>query len=405
VHTRVTGEADQLPDDDLTRRTHDLGAGLGQFGRPGGPQARTLFAGAVSGSATRGSRERQRGVLLESTESGQVITGSAVGRSVRVTGDEEGACRHLTGDQYLTPARRQTECGGRGGGTGPVGNSVAARRDPVTGAKVAVSQTWRGQQISGSNVEHDPRVTGDEPGSCAVLTGTPYQGATTVHGWCDPQHADAAEARLARAASPVGVTGDVPLQGISGLGRGSDRAITGTPYTAGATAAGADAAGDIGTIDDRFSVRSPMRSAQLRRTAGLSSSGTTAAQAEERITGAFAVGQGKVTGNLEFLFRPRIVDAPDEKPAHGRLTGEGSRAGRAVTGDAWADHHRVTGTEGRWAAGRSPTERAGKANSIAGVGPFQKLGRHDEPRQIVTGMVGWSSKSAAKVTLSGGAQG
>jgi hypothetical protein len=195
------------------------------------------------------------------------------------------------------------------------------------------------------------------------------------------------------------VTGDVPLEGISGTRRGSDRAITGTPYAAAATASGAEQVGDIGTIDSSFSVRSPMRSAQLRRTEAA------AAQAEERITGAFAVGHGKITGNLEFRFRPRLVETPDEQPAHGRLTGEGSRAGRAVTGDAWADHHRVTGTEGRWAAGRSPTERAGKANSIAGVGAFQKLGRHDEPRRIVTGMVGWSSKSAAKVTLSGGAQG
>lgn len=399
---RITGDADQQLADDLGRHQPDCGLGLTQFRRQANPHGRALFAGAASGvQAQPGSRERDRSAAFEATENGMAITGSVLGRSTRVTGDEDGACRQVTGDQYLTPARRQAECGGVGGGTGPAERFPAGRRDPASGAKVAMSRTWGGQPVSGCDLEHNPRVTGDEPGTCSLLTGTPYQGANSARDACVASFEDTAGAQLARHPAYAPVTGDVPLNsaGVSGTARGVDREITGTPYYRGTPVAEESSIGDVGAIDQSFSVRSPMRGAQLHAKA------QDAALARSRITGAFAVGDGKVTGNLEFLFRSRAAGSAESPPAHTKLTGEGSSTGRVVTGAAWAPHERVTGTEGRWVTERSASQRAGKPHEFAGVSRFEKLEKHDEPRRKVTGMVGWSSKSAAKVTLSGGAHG
>jgi len=123
------------------------------------------------------------------------------------------------------------------------------------------------------------------------------------------------------------------------------------------------------------------------------------------ITGSFAVGEGMVTGNNEFLYRPRSNRETEQR----EVTGEGRTDGRTITGAAaaWTTHDRVTGTEGYIAAGRNPTERGGKPHSWAGAVKFRDLATPGGPRQIqnVTGLSGWSLKAAARVTLSGGAQG
>jgi hypothetical protein len=75
-----------------------------------------------------------------------------------------------------------------------------------------------------------------------------------------------------------------------------------------------------------------------------------------------------------------------------------------VTGWSWSEQPNVTGTEGAIAAERNPSERAGKAQAFSGARRFKTLARHGEARQLVTGLLGWSGKTAAKVTLSGGAQ-
>ncbi len=397
----ITGEADQRIDDDLTPRDDFAPSSAAQFARQANPHGHSVFGTNLGRSVrTIGSRERDRSRAIEVTEGGQPITGSAVGRSARVTGDEEGACRAITGDQYLTPARAQAECGNGAGGTAPAELIGAARRDPVTISKVTQSQTWGAQRVTGPSVEHRPNVTGDEPGSCAVITGTPYQGPSTAYGWCEPQAALAAEAR--NVAQPAGapVTGDAPVNApevVTGTERGAGRDITGTPYYREAPAASVPQ-DRLATIAQRFTIRTPQRQAQLRA----DRSAVAAPSAAARITGTFALGQGKITGNVEFAFRPRL---PGEKPARLQVSGEGRTQGLPITGDAWREQANVTGTEGYIAAERNPSQRAGKPLAFANAGLFKSKGHHEEPRQIVTGMVGWTAKSAAKVTLSGGAQG
>ena len=410
---RITGEADQTPEDDLTPRSADSAYVTAQFNRQVDPHGHSVFGTNLGRSArVLGSRVRTREAFVESTESGLPITGSAVGRGSRVTGDEDGVCRVVTGSQYLTPARAQAECGGLGGGTAPAAQLGSPRRDPVTGAKVTVGQTWGGQSLTGTNVEHDPRVTGDAPGSCALITGTPYQGATTLHGWCDTDAVAAAEQRLPRRAATAQVSGDVPRPSdrVTGIDRGAVRDVTGTPYfRAEATDAAADRMDALAGLDARFSVSSPQRRAQLQVRAAREAERSVVGQGagpsdvSPTITGSFAIGRERVTGNTEFCFRSRSVAGPDNPPAHGRLTGEGRAQGARITGSSWSEQSNVTGTEGAIAVERNPSERAGEPQSFAGARRFKTLAKTPETRQLVTGLLGWSGKTAARVTLSGGA--
>jgi len=401
----ITGEAEQRPDDDLTERSEAGGYASAQFERQAEPHGHSVFGSNLGRSLRQaGSRSRQRSAALETTDRGLAITGSAIGRATRVTGDEDGACRHVTGDQYLSPAKAQAECGGAGGGTAaPTAFGMGmVRRDPVTGGKVSVATTWGAQRITGTDVEHDPRVTGDMQGSCSVVTGTHYHGPRTLHGWCDPAVGESAEQQLQRRPATTAVTGDTPLhdESVTGTHRGAARDITGTRYFFNdeATPPSEDA---VAALDAKFSVSSPQRAAQLRADRGAVDSPSAAG----RITGAFAIQPKKLTGNLEFTFRPRHAPEPDAKPGRARISGEGRTAGQRISGASWGDQANVTGTEGFTAHERNPSERTGKPHAFAGAAQFKSKAVKEEPKQLVTGMFGWSSSSAAKVTLSGGAHG
>ncbi|MBV9655026.1 MAG: hypothetical protein JOZ42_10735 [Acetobacteraceae bacterium] len=400
--TAITGKADQLPDHDLTPRK-DAGAfTAAQFGRQANPHGATVFGTNLGRSMkSPGSRERNRSIAIEATDRGFSITGSAVGRSTRVTGDENGACRTVTGTQYLAPAWRQAACGYQGGGTAPREQIGRDRADPVTVNKVTVAESWGGQRVTGPDIEHNRRVTGDEPGSCAVVTGSQYQGPVTGEGWCDT----GAEMgrRLLHRPADAPVTGDTPVHAaaVTGTARGAGRDITGTPYYRDENGTVEPPGDPLAAIDSRFSIRTPQRSAQLF--AAQSCAAAPAPKSAKRVTGSFAVGDGKITGNVEFLARSR--SGGERKPAHAGVTGEGGATlAKRITGDSWAENPRVTGQEDAFAAERNPTERGPKARAFAGNRIFRELATHEEPRQLVTGMMGYFNKTGARVTLSGGAQ-
>jgi len=360
-HLTITGEADGSLADDVTERPEQGGFTSSQFQRQVEPHGHSVFGSNLGRNAGRvGSRDRERQLALESTQSGLAITGSAVGRTSRMTGDEDGACLFVTGDQYMTPARAQAECGGKGGGTAPMAQLGSTRRDPASGGKVVVSETQGKQRITGVNIGVDSRVTGDSPGQYAGITGTAYQGAPAT-------------------GSPGG-----PVR--AGGKDSADSASNSDP---------------LAVIDRRFSVRSPQRQAYLKR----ESDAAEAPDTEDRITGSFAVSLKRVTGNLDFGFRSRRGADVDAKPARLALTGEGRSGGRAISGNCWSPQNNVTGTEGFTSTERNPSERQGKPQAFAGAQRFKTLAVKEDHKQLVTGMFGWSGKTAAKVTLSGGAQG
>ena len=404
-HLPITGEADQKLDDDLTPRG-DGDYRSAQFPRradPHGASALGTRLGTQRGPAP--ATEIGPARPLETTTGGLPVTGTAVGRSGRVTGNEAGSCRPITGDQYAALDAAATECGGTGGGTAPAAQMNQARLDPVTLGKVTVAQTWSGQRVTGPSVEHRPNVTGDEPGTCRPLTGTPYQGPSSAFGWCEPGEGGFAAQRLDPRPPGVGVTGDVPMhaKAVTGTERGRESNVTGTPYYSDLRTA--EPAADDWTGSQQFPI------AWARRLAGGRSDNAPAQEKSEPrpapssvpgcITGSFSYGDGKVTGNQEFLFRAR----PSREGNQPTVTGEGSTEGRTVTGSAWKANSRVTGTEGYIAARRNPSEGGGAPHGWTGARKFRDHAVTEGPRQIVTGLSGWSPKAAAKITLSGGAQG
>jgi hypothetical protein len=380
---RITGEADARPQDDLSPREPGRARPMSRFTARARPHGASVFGFSAAGNAQL--PDRGESAALEATLRGLPITGSAIGRSARVTGDEAGACRALTGDQYFAAERSQMHCGG------PAPESAsklgAQRRDPVTGAKVVVAETRGGQRISGVDLERSSRVTSRTGGLDASVTGSQYSAGGTF------------TAPAFAAPSP---TGDVPLNhgAVTGTARGASLSITGTAYYREQSPAEASPLENrVATIAERFSIRSPQRTAQLRAPERAAAD----AHAESRITGTFAAGADKVTGNLEFRFRPRL---PERETGAARLsvTGEG-RPGGVITGGAWSEKTNVTGTDGTAAVGRNPSARSGKMQPFAGARHFATFADREEPKRLVTGMFGYSSDSAAKVTLSGGAQG
>jgi hypothetical protein len=199
------------------------------------------------------------------------------------------------------------------------------------------------------------------------------------------------------------VSGDLTLNvdKVSGTQRGSEKDITGTSYYC--ANPDKDISTDVMTrlqkINSSFSVKTPQR--EYQELAGVDA--INAPTAESRITGAFSIGEGKVTGNKEFRFNPRpIAQASVDKS---RITGEGRVEGRTITGSAWTSKDNVTGTEGHIAAERNPSERKGGSHAFANAKLFKDKGSNPEPTHHVTGMVGWSSEASAPITVSGGAQG
>jgi len=217
-----------------------------------------------------------RKVQEMATLGGQGLTGTAVGRSVSVTGDEPGSCRQLTGTQYYTPNQSGRLCAEPGapakvglthtlserGITGTdvdrssrvTGNEYGACK-PVTGteyvsaeqyqtlcgskpasspAKVGVARTWHQQQVSGTQLGRSGKVTGDEYGGCKPITGTEYIGPDQYAAFCQSDEAAASQERVRTLRSTPGsaLTGIQPgINGrMTGGGRGVCMPVSGTPY-------------------------------------------------------------------------------------------------------------------------------------------------------------------------------
>lgn len=401
-----------------------------------------------------------RKVSVMSSRGDQPVSGTGVGRSDKVTGDEPGACRAITGSQYFTAS----DFGGLCNASGPrkvgatqtlagrtvtgteVGSSPKLTGDemggckPVTGidyvgaqtactgstpvqpvAKVAVDQTWRGQPVSGSYVGRSTKVTGDESGGCAPISGTPYVGRSQYRGFCAAPDLSEQEARIRTSAiiPATAVTGDRPGAGgsvMTGDERGACEVVSGTPYVGADNTVSqcvgsgrfvarprtwVEPAQPPAPID--FSIATPARQAWERRYADVTGTGYNS----ERITGPVNKAGGLITGTPEFRHRDATTQQAAQETAitaARRLTGEGSQAGSRVTGDAWHEQSRVTGTEGASSLARNMSMRGSPRGAGANAQVFREVERPDVPESRITGSAGNTGKGAV-VTLSGGARG
>lgn len=349
-----------------------------------------------------------RKVGAAQTLAGQTVTGTEVGRSPKVTGDEPGGCTPVTGTDYTV--------------ADPEVCAVSTPIAPV--AKVQVDQTWRGQPITGSHVGRSSKVTGDEYGGCAPISGTPYIGRSQYANFCATPEVEAQLAHLpSKATIPAAVvTGDRPGAGggkLTGDERGACKPVTGTPYLGADNLPAQCATTPVsGRFVPRartweepprppapmdFSIKSPAREAWERRYAEV----TGTAYTSERITGPVNKAAGLVTGTPEFRHIGALSQQAAEQEriaAAWRVTGEGRHDGPRITGDAWHPQSRVTGTEGASVLARNPSLRGQPRGEGVNAREWREIERPPVPESRITGSSGNTSKGAV-VTYSGGARG
>lgn len=403
-------------------------------------------------------------VALTHTIAGRPVSGTEVGRSIRVTGDEAGSCRQVSGTEYLSNEQFSSVCQTRPQ-PGPEKVGVDASRDGqritgnlidrseritgnepgscqrVTGSqygstricgggveKVGASHTVRGSTITGTEFGRRPQMTGDERGGCLPVTGNEMLGLEQYAAVCPDTVPPRSAGKVGRSETPRGMPVSGTMMGRSGLVTGNEPgsgfAVSGTPYAGREQTDSACGCGcgccpaamsrtrtPVPAATD-FSIIPPSRQAleiRSRITGSDNHSGL------GRITGPINLATGLVSGTPEFRHpdngaaMAEPAPAAPEAVAPTRITGEGRDDGIRITGDDWARSGRVTGTEGKWAQGRNVTlrgeARSGEARGAA-AGAWANKGRErvETPPARITGSAGNAGKGAV-ITVSGGARG
>ncbi len=346
------------------------------------------------------------------TLNGNLVTGTGVGRSERMTGNESGSCKNITGDEYIGSQQYETFCGNK--------PAPEAR-------KVGVSKSQNNNLISGTMTGRSNHVTGDEPGTCKNVTGTPYAGVEQLENNCDPNIKNDSRGKgkvYLGSSSNARLTGKQPGIGgqLTGAAKGACLNPTGTPYVGGdQLSSNCNSHGSNHSYANNekekhntwndFSVNSPSRDRYSEKTRD----SVTGNQYESgaNITGPFDMAVDKVTGTEQFRFdknklnnlQPKQDNKEinfEEERAQSRITGEGQSAGLNITGDDWDRGDRVTGTEGA-SSRRRNLSRASMKSAM----PPMEIKRNEkmkEPDFLITGSSG-NTKEGQLITFSGGARG
>lgn len=302
------------------------------------------------------SRPAPDKVGISATRSGINVSGTVVGRGVRVTGDEHGSCLAISGTEYTGSDQFESFC------------------DPTQQAASRALLISRGAHAgTGSSIDVGNKVTGTERGESITLSGTPY---STTSQRVSQRGANNNPHPLARGPA------DAPREAAP---------VQQSPVAQGA-----------------FSIVTPARTGQSSNANKISG---TAYGAIGRITGPVNLATGLVSGTPEFRYQdgsapimspikpaPVAVDS-----ARNRLTGDGREGGFAITGAAWRRNESITGTEGAFSQ-RNQTIRGEQRNPMIGAAQLKERERPELPVSKITGSSGNDSKGSA-ITYSGGARG
>ncbi|TXH74590.1 CsoS2 family carboxysome shell protein [Thiobacillus sp.] len=409
----MTAARNAVSGSDLARTTKVTGGESGAARHITG----SAYADALARPTAEGNGPKK--VETRRTSAGATVSGTLPGRSSKLSGDEPGACARVTGSDYINTEEFKSFC----------------RAEPYQSpAKVGVSRTLKGQDVSGTQVGRSAHVTGDEHGACKPVTGTAYIGADQYAEFCAARTAAEAinRARLGRNADLTGIQPG-PDDKMTGNERGTCQPVSGTPYLGdnqvaaacgrppmaqayrsrgpegsqapAAITGNAMDAGQGGNRTGDFSVVSPARAAQSSETRRVTGN---AYGAGGRITGPLARATGLVSGTPEFRYRDETAAVavpaapqPEAEPAPERITGAGGD--RHITGDAWDRGNRVTGTEGP-ASRRNPTLRGDARGNGATARDNREIERPAPAASRITGSSG-NSGAGATITVSGGARG
>lgn len=158
-------------------------------------------------------------VEVGTTLAGQAVTGTQVEQTEKITGGESGTCRVVTGTEYLGVEQFAKFC---------------ASTPPPAAAKVNLSETSRGQLLTGSNTAGSEKVSGDEAGSCKLVTGSQYLGGEHFGAFCGSRGSSVIPDKVVagRTEKNMRITGvdEARDKAVTGSESGSSQHITGTDY-------------------------------------------------------------------------------------------------------------------------------------------------------------------------------
>ena len=306
--------------------------------------------------AKAASRPAPDKVGMSATRSGINVSGTAVGRSVKVTGDEHGSCSAISGTEYTGSEQFESFCD--------------AAQQAASRALIISRGAHAG---TGSSIDVGNKVTGAERGESITLSGTPY---STTSQRVSQRGANKNPHPLARGPA------DAPREAAP---------VKQSPVAQGA-----------------FSIITPARTGQSSNANKISG---TAYGAIGRITGPVNLATGLVSGTPEFRYQDgsaAIMSQVKPEPvamdsARNRLTGDGREGGFAITGAAWRRNESITGTEGAFSQ-RNQTIRGEQRNPMIGAAQLKERERPELPVSKITGSSGNDTKGSA-ITYSGGARG
>jgi hypothetical protein len=260
------------------------------------------------------------------TSQGQIVTGTMVGRSESVTGDEPSTCRSVTGTEYLGADIFRDFC----------------QSDPRTSPrKVSVTTTSHGNSVSGNRLGRDSNVTGNEAGTCKRVTGNEYISAEQSQRYCgefmkkSPRKVSRSETRKGKTltGNNVGRT-----ERVTGNEPGMTRELTGTQYMT---------SSDIGSAPAKVGASVTLRGGGVTGTMVGRSQKVTGDEPGtcRNVTGDDYVGQEQYSGFCDTKPQPRdskvgVSATIKGKAVTGTMTGRGS----SVTGDEPGTCKTVTGT-------------------------------------------------------------
>ena len=260
-------------------------------------------------------------VEVGTTLTGLAVTGTQVERTPRVTGNEPGTCRAITGTEYIGSEQFETFCG---------------ERPAPSPAKVGASATSRGQWVSGTEIGRSVKVTGDEQGGCKPVTGTEYLGRERFEQFCETP---AAQPRPEKVAAGVTERKGIVITGVdearanraTGGEAGARRGITGSQYN------------DAGVA--RLTINGPSKVALTHTLAGRPVSGTEVGRSL-RVTGDEA-GSCRAISGTEYLSNEQFhsICQTRPEPAPAKVGQDLSRGGERITGNLVDRSERVTGNE------------------------------------------------------------
>ncbi len=242
-------------------------------------------------------------VLGGRTDRGQAFTGTLVDRPARVTGGEQGADRAVTGTRYLAPG-------------------VDSAPD-----KVGVTHTASGRSVTGTSLDAARRATGSEAGDCRAVTGTEYLSSEHFGSVCGSRP-PAQPRKVSVMSSREGqrVTGSSLAQGahVTGNEAGASRSVTGNQYFNARDFAAAQAADAVAAAAE-----SSRRAGPGPKSCGDERQGCTHVTASNSVS---IQSRPAVAGRQAMSIPARAVTG--DRPGGGgqRMTGDERGACEAVTG-------------------------------------------------------------------------